>query len=65
MTTRVVTAYVGNNAVLATDLPALINGVYGALTNLGKPVEPCCTEAAGCGTRGVAVESQPFAAVSV
>ncbi|MCW2240631.1 MucR family transcriptional regulator [Azospirillum canadense] len=40
MTTKVVTAYVGNNAVLATDLPALINGVYGALTNLGKPVAP-------------------------
>lgn len=33
LTAEIVAAYVGNNAVPASDLPSLINDVYGALAN--------------------------------
>ena len=35
---HVVSAYVSNNAVRASELPELIKAVYGALVPLGKPV---------------------------
>jgi predicted transcriptional regulator len=35
-----VSAYVSNNSVPATELPQLINEVYGALMRVGKGVEP-------------------------
>jgi predicted transcriptional regulator len=40
MTTDIVSAYVGNNSVSATDLPALIQSVHKALVNVGGPAEP-------------------------
>ncbi len=36
----IVSAYVSNNSVPASDLPQLINEVYGALTRVGKVAEP-------------------------
>lgn len=36
LTTEIVAAHVSNNSVTAADLPALINSVYGALTNVGS-----------------------------
>lgn len=36
----IVSAHVSNNAVLATELPDLIQSVYTALTALGKAPEP-------------------------
>ena len=36
----IVSAYVSNNSVPATDLPQLINEVYGALVRVGKGAEP-------------------------
>lgn len=41
LTSEVVTAYVGNNAVATADLPELIGTVYGKLSALGgTPTEP-------------------------
>ncbi len=44
LTAEIVAAYVGNNAVTATDLPNLINEVHKALStavnDAGKPEEP-------------------------
>jgi predicted transcriptional regulator len=39
LTTTVVAAYLSNNSVPVGDLPGLIRQVYGALTNLGTPIE--------------------------
>ena len=39
MTAGIVSAYVGNNTVTATDLPALIRQVHAALAAVGGPVE--------------------------
>jgi len=40
MATDIVSAYVGNNKVDRSDIPALINGVFGSLHNLdGGTVE--------------------------
>lgn len=39
MTAGIVSAYVGNNTVAATDLPALIRQVHGALAAVGGPAE--------------------------
>ncbi len=36
LTTEIVAAHVSNNTVSASDLPNLINTVYGALTNVGS-----------------------------
>jgi predicted transcriptional regulator len=36
----IVSAYVSNNSVPATELPQLINEVYGALVRVGKGAEP-------------------------
>jgi predicted transcriptional regulator len=36
----IVSAYVSNNSVPASELPQLINEVYGALLRVGKVVEP-------------------------
>lgn len=40
MTTDIVSAYVGNNSVSAADLPALIQSVHKALSNVGGAPEP-------------------------
>jgi len=40
MTTDIVSAYVGNNSVAATDLPALIQSVHKALSGVGSGAEP-------------------------
>ena len=40
LTVQIVSAHVGHNNVAQADLPALIAQVYGALSGLGKPVEP-------------------------
>jgi len=40
MTTDIVSAYVGNNSVSATDLPALIQSVHKALSGVSAGVEP-------------------------
>lgn len=37
LTTQIVAAYLGNNSVAVSDVPALINSVYSAITNLGRP----------------------------
>ncbi|WP_419320395.1 MucR family transcriptional regulator [Caulobacter sp. ErkDOM-E] len=39
MTAGIVSAYVGNNTVTATDVPALIRQVHSALSAIGGPVE--------------------------
>lgn len=39
LTSDVVAAYVGNNAVTTSDLPNLIGSVYGMLSSLGTPAE--------------------------
>ena len=39
MTAGIVSAYVGNNTVTATDLPALIRQVHGALAAVDGPAE--------------------------
>jgi len=39
LTADIVSAHVSNNSVAASDLSVLIANVYGALTDLGKPVE--------------------------
>lgn len=39
MTAGIVSAYVGNNTVAATDLPALIRQVHSALAAVGDPAE--------------------------
>lgn len=40
MTAGIVSAYVGNNTVAVTDLPALIRQVHAALAAVGSPAEP-------------------------
>ena len=40
MTTDIVSAYVGNNSVSTTDLPALIQSVHRALTGVSGGAEP-------------------------
>ncbi len=40
LTTGIVSAYVSNNAVSTTDLPGLIETVYGSLNRVGTPAEP-------------------------
>jgi len=40
VTSRIVAAHVSNNAVLAIDLPELINGVHEALAKLGESQAP-------------------------
>lgn len=40
MTTDIVSAYVGNNSVSASDLPALIQSVHKALSNVSVGAEP-------------------------
>jgi predicted transcriptional regulator len=40
MTADIVSAYVGNNAVAASDLPGLIQAVHGALSGAGAAPEP-------------------------
>ena len=40
LTAKIVSAHVGNNNVAISDLPALILQVHGALSGLGKRVEP-------------------------
>ena len=44
LTADIASAYVGNNSVVASDLPSLIRSIFGALTGvdapLEKPVEP-------------------------
>jgi predicted transcriptional regulator len=37
MTADIVSAYVGNNAVTAADLPALIKSVFNAVSGVGSP----------------------------
>lgn len=39
MTADIVSAYVGSNALVATDLPALIQAVHRALSNVGPGAE--------------------------
>ena len=39
MTTDIVSAYVGNNSVAASDLPTLIHAVHRALTGVTNPPE--------------------------
>ncbi len=39
-TSHVVSAYVSNNAVATSDLPGLIETVYGSLNRAGTPAEP-------------------------
>lgn len=39
LTTSIVTAYLSNNPVPASDLPALIASVHSSLGSVGKPVE--------------------------
>ena len=49
MTADIVSAYVGNNSVAATDLPSLIQNVHRALsgvTNVAEPVEVSVKEPA-------------------
>jgi predicted transcriptional regulator len=40
MTADIVSAYVGNNSVATSDLPALIQSIYRALTNVSGSAEP-------------------------
>jgi predicted transcriptional regulator len=40
MTADIVSAYVGNNSVATSDLPALIQSIYRALTNVSGAAEP-------------------------
>jgi len=42
---EIVSAYVSNNSVPATDLPALINDVYNALLRVGSVAAPAPVEA--------------------
>ncbi|MFG1351095.1 MucR family transcriptional regulator [Xanthobacter autotrophicus] len=42
--TEIVAAYVSNNSVSATELPALIESVYRALGQLGTPAAPVVEE---------------------
>jgi predicted transcriptional regulator len=39
LTADITSAYVGNNAVSATELPALIRSIHSALSGVGQPVE--------------------------
>ena len=39
LTADITSAYVGNNSVSATDLPALIRSIHVALSGVGQPVE--------------------------
>ena len=39
LTTDIAAAYVSNNAVAAGDVPGLIQSIFGALSNVGAPVE--------------------------
>ena len=39
-TSGVVAAYVSNNSISTSDLPELIQSVYGKLSSLGAPAEP-------------------------
>ncbi|MCZ8260657.1 MAG: MucR family transcriptional regulator [Beijerinckiaceae bacterium] len=41
---EIVSAYVSNNSVPASDLPALINEVYTALTRVGTPIVEAAAE---------------------
>jgi predicted transcriptional regulator len=45
LATEIVSAYVSNNSVSASDLPALISDVYGALSRLNGGVSEIPTEA--------------------
>ena len=40
MTADIVSAYVGNNSVATSDLPALIQSIFRALTNVSGSAEP-------------------------
>ena len=40
LTADITSAYVGNNSVSATELPALIRSIHVALSGVGAPVEP-------------------------
>ena len=40
LTSDIVAAYVGNNAVATSDLPGLIETVYGTLSKVGAAAEP-------------------------
>lgn len=40
LTVQIVAAHVSHNSVATNDLPALIEQVFSALSNLGTPVEP-------------------------
>ncbi|GLI23822.1 MULTISPECIES: MucR family transcriptional regulator [Xanthobacter] len=44
LATDIISAYVGNNTVAATELPALINDVFLALTRLGTGEAPADAE---------------------
>ena len=44
LATDIISAYVGNNTVAATELPALINDVFVALTRLGTGEAPAVAE---------------------
>ncbi len=44
LATDIISAYVGNNTVAATELPALINDVFLALTRLGTGEAPAGAE---------------------
>lgn len=44
LTAHVVAAFVSNNSVSASDLPALIASVHGAMTRLGMPVDVVAEE---------------------
>ena len=39
LTTRIVSAYVGNNSLVAGDIPGLISEVHAALARAAKPVD--------------------------
>lgn len=39
LTTEIVAAHVGNNAMMPSDIPGLINEVYAALANVGSVTE--------------------------
>ncbi len=40
LTAQIVTAHVSNNTVTISDIPKLIEQVYGTLANVGSPVPP-------------------------
>lgn len=44
LTTRIISAHVGNNSTESDQLPELIKSVYGALAKAGRPEEPVQTK---------------------